>query len=75
MLADGVEAKRLEKLQVVYHGITIRRRVQTIGPKPLIESSKLKDKLAVEKRSSDTIHLSLGDGAEARVAVGLVTAF
>lgn len=74
MLANRVEAKPLEELQVIYHGFTIRRRVQAIRPKPLIESSKLEHKLAVEKGSGDTLYLSLGDGAEARVAVDSIAA-
>lgn len=72
MLADHVESKFLQHLQIVRHGFRIRRRVQTIGPESLIEGSELEDKLSIEKMASHSVHFALGNGAEARVALDFV---
>ena len=72
MLADSVEAKVLENLEVVDHSLKGRRRHKTIRPVALVESAELEDKLAVEEMAGHTLDLALGDGAEAGVALDLV---
>jgi len=48
VLAKHVESEVFQHLEVILHSFTIRWRVQTIWPIPLIKSAELEYELAVE---------------------------
>lgn len=48
VLAEHVEAKIFQHLEVILHGFTVGWRVQAIWPISLVKSAELEYKLAVE---------------------------
>ena len=74
MLPQHVKAEVFQHLQIVYHRLPGRRSVQSVRPVSLVKSAKHKRELPVEKGPPDTVDLTLGDGAKARVAGDFVIA-
>jgi hypothetical protein len=74
MLADHVEPKVLEHLQVVNHGLAIGWQVQAIGPVTLVKRTHEKDKFTVKERPLDAINHACREGSESSIASNLVIA-
>lgn len=74
MLSNHVEAELFQKLQIRNHGLSVRRRVQAIRPKSLIEGSELEHKLPVQQWPGDVLNFTFGNSSEARVALYLIPA-
>lgn len=72
MLANSVETQVFQHFQIIHHCLMIWRRVQSIGPIALVQSTEHEDKLAIEQRSLNTIDHASGDCAEADVALHLI---
>lgn len=67
MFADHVEAEVLKHLEIIHHGLTVGRRVQTIGPVALVKGTENEDEIVIQKRADDAVNLTGRDGAETGV--------
>ncbi len=72
MLADHVHAEFLDDFEVVDHGFESGGRVDAVGPEPLVEGTKQKQRLAVEQRTLNVVDEAGGYGAKAGVALYFV---
>lgn len=68
MLSDGVETKTLEHLQIIYHSLSVRRRIESVRPEALIERAEDEGKLSVQQWSLNSLDFAARDCAEAGVA-------
>jgi hypothetical protein len=72
MLPKHVEAQLLQRLNIVYHRLAIRRGIDAIRPKSLIKCPKPEDKFPVQERSNHAVDGSLGNCPESRIALDLI---
>ena len=72
MFPDHVETKALQHLQVVYHGLSIRRGMKAVWPVSLVQSSKLENKIAVQERTCDSIDDPFGKSSESSVTFNFI---
>lgn len=68
MLANCIEAKLLQLLQVKNQSLIVGRQVNPIRPEALVQRRPREDKLVVQQRPLHAINHAAADGAEARVA-------
>lgn len=61
MLSDGVETKAFEHLQIIYHGFSVGRRVESVRPETLIERAEDEGKLSVQQWSLNSLDLAARD--------------
>lgn len=74
MFAKHVEAKALEHLEIIDHGLTVRGKMETVWPVALIKGTKEEVEFAIEQRALNSIDNAGGNSAEAGVAVDNVVA-
>ena len=72
MLSEHVEAKSLQYLQVIYHGLPIWRSVYAIRPESLVQSSEEENKFAVQERSGNSANAAFRYGPKSSVACNLI---
>jgi hypothetical protein len=74
VLAQHVETKVFQRLEIILHSFTVGWRVQTIWPVSLIKGAELEYKLAVEKGTLDAVDFSAADSSERGIAVDNIVA-
>lgn len=61
MLSDGVETKAFEHLQIIYHGFSVGRRIESVGPETLVERAKDEGELPVQQWPLNSLDLAARD--------------
>ena len=74
MLAKHVEAKVFQHLEVIFHSLTVRWRVQTVWPVSLVKGAELEYELSVEQGTLDTVNFTPAHSPECSVAVDDIVA-
>ena len=72
MLADCVEAKLLQELEIIHHGLFSGRGVDPIRPIALVQGSKQENELVIQQGSDDAIDSVLLDSTETSVTLNFV---
>ena len=72
MFPDHVEAQILQDLEIIDHGLPVRRRVNTIRPVPLVQCTEHENELAIQQWAPDSVNSAFGDRSESGIAVNLI---